>query len=57
MQLLFRKPRSINKSIMKGKGKIAVGYEDDIVLRKQVSRCLSEMKRLDMVLYFIIVEY
>lgn len=49
MQLLFRKPRSINISIMKGKGKIAVGYEDDIVLRKQVSRCLSEMKRLDMV--------
>ena len=36
-------------SYYQGKGEVAVGYEDDRVIGKQVARCLSEMKRLDMV--------
>ena len=36
-------------SYYQGRGEVAAGYEDDRVIGKQVSRCLSEMKRLDMV--------
>ena len=36
-------------SYYQGKGEVAAGYEDDRVIGKQVARCLSEMKRLDMV--------
>ena len=36
-------------SYYQGKGEVAYGYEDDRVIGKQVSRCLSEMKRFDMV--------
>ena len=36
-------------SYYQGRGEVAAGYEDDLVIGKQVARCLSEMKRLDMV--------
>ena len=36
-------------SYFQGKGEVAAGYEDNRVIGKQVSRCLSEMKRFDMI--------